>query len=156
LINRVTPHLYKLSPRNNPGKNFAIIVSDSGKGLILDCGLFPEETLDQIILGMRQHLGLKSIDAFWISHMHGEHFLLGPTLKRKYGAEAWTLDIIADKCENPRRYDYASMVSAYGDGFDGMKIDKRFRDGESIEWEGYRIQVDWMPGQTEVGCCLCL
>ena len=156
LINRVTPHLYKLSPMNNPGKNFAMIVSDSGKSLILDCGLFPEETLDQIILGMRQHLGLKSIDAFWISHMHGDHFLLGPTLKRKYGAEAWTLDIIADKCENPRRYDYASMVSAYGDGFDGMKIDKRFRDGESIEWEGYRIQVDWMPGQTEFGCCLWL
>ena len=156
LINRVTPHLYKLSPKNNPGKNFAIIVSDSGKGLILDCGLFPEETLDEIILGMRQHLGLKSIDAFWISHMHGDHFLLGPALKRKYGAAAWTLENIADKCENPRRYDYASLVSAYGDGFDGMKIDRRFRDGESIDWEGYRIQVDWMPGQTEFGCCLWL
>ena len=33
--------------------------------------------LDEIILGMREHLGLKQIDAFWISHMHGDHFLLG-------------------------------------------------------------------------------
>jgi glyoxylase-like metal-dependent hydrolase (beta-lactamase superfamily II) len=88
--------------------------------------------------------------------MHGDHFLLGPELKQKYGAEAWTLDIIADKCEHPRRYDYSALVAAYGDGFDGMKIEKPFKNGESVEWEGYTIQVDWMPGQTEFGCCLWL
>jgi len=155
LISQVTPHLYKLSHKTQ-GKNFAIIISDSGRGLILDAGLFPKAMLEEIIVGLRTHMGLKQIDAFWISHMHGDHFLLGPELKEKYGAKAWTLDRIADKCEFPRRYDYASLVSAYGDGFDGMKIDKAFRDGESIEWEGYKIQVDWMPGQTEFGCCLWL
>ena len=155
LINQVTPHLYKLSHKTQ-GKNFAIIISDRGHGLILDCGLFPKEMLEEIVLGLREHMGLKQIDAFWISHMHGDHFLLGPYLKEKYGAKAWTLDTIVDKCEHPRRYDYAALVSAYGDGFDGMKIDKGFRDGESIEWEGYKIQVDWMPGQTEFGCCLWL
>jgi glyoxylase-like metal-dependent hydrolase (beta-lactamase superfamily II) len=155
LINQVTPHLYKLSHKTQ-GKNFAIIISDNGRGLILDAGLFPKAMLEEIIVGLRAHMGLKQIDAFWISHMHGDHFLLGPELKEKYGAKAWTLDRIADKCEFPRRYDYAALVSAYGDGFDGMKIDKPFRDGESIEWEGYKIQVDWMPGQTEFGCCLWL
>jgi glyoxylase-like metal-dependent hydrolase (beta-lactamase superfamily II) len=155
LISQVTPHLYKLSHKTQ-GKNFAIIVADSGHGLILDCGLFPKPMLEEIIVGMRAQLGLKEIDAFWISHMHGDHFLLGPELKEKYGAKAWTLDRIVDKCENPRRYDYAALVSAYGDGFDGMKIDKGFRDGETIEWEGYTIHVDWMPGQTEYGNCLWL
>jgi len=155
LINQVTPHLYKLSHKL-PGKNFAILISDSGHGLILDAGLFPEAQLDEIILGLREHMGLKQIDAFWISHMHGDHFLLGPILKRKYGAQAWTLDRIVDKLEHPRRYDYSALVSAYKDGFDGMKIDKGFKDGESIEWEGYKIQVDWMPGQTENGCALWL
>lgn len=154
-INQVTPHLYKLSHQHQ-GRNFAIIVSDSGRGLVLDCGLFPKQTLEEIILGMREHMGLKQIDAFWISHMHGDHFLLGPTMKEKYGAEAWTLDSIVDRCEHPRRYDYAALVSAYGDGFDGMKIEKAFRDGETVQWEGYTIQVDWMPGQTEFGCCLWL
>lgn len=155
LLSQVTPHLYKLSHKTQ-GKNFAIIVADSGHGLILDCGLFPKEMLDEIILGLREHLGLKQIDAFWISHMHGDHFLLGPTLKEKYGAKAWTLQSIVDKCEYPRKYDYSALVSAYGDGFDGMKIDKGFRSGETVEWEGYKIQVDWMPGQTEFGCCLWL
>ncbi|MEM7478003.1 MAG: MBL fold metallo-hydrolase [Planctomycetota bacterium] len=154
-VNRVSPHIYKLS-REHPGKNFAMIVSDSGKGLVLDCGLFSEKMLDQIIAGMRQHLGLKEIDALWVSHMHGDHFLLGPVLQRKYGAKTWTLDRIANKCEQPLHYDYAALVSAYSDGIPGMRIDRRFRDGESIDWEGYKIQVDWMPGQTEFGCCLWL
>ena len=154
-INQVTPHLFKLSHLHQ-GRNFCILISDRGHGLVLDCGLFPAEILEEIILGLREHFGLKKIDAFWISHMHGDHFLLGPTLKERYGAKAWTLDRIVDRCEHPRRYDYAALVSAYGDGFDGMSIDKAFRDGETIQWEDYTIQVDWMPGQTEFGCCLWL
>lgn len=154
-LNQVTPHLYKLNDEFQ-GRNFSIIVSESGHGLILDCGLFPQKVLEEIILGLRQHKGLKQIDAFWISHMHGDHFLHGPLLRDKYGAKAWTLNKIVDRCENPRNYDYAALVSAYGDGFDGMPIDKGFADGESIDWEGYKIQVDWLPGQTEFGCCLWL
>jgi len=155
LISQVTPHLYKLSHQTQ-GRNFAIIVSDNGRGLVLDCGLLPAAQLEEIIVGMRAHLGLKEIDAFWISHMHGDHFLLGPVLKEKYGAEAWTLDSIVDRCEHPRAYDYAAMVSAYSDGFDGMQIDRAIKPGERIEWEGLTLQVDWMPGQTEFGCCLWL
>ncbi|WDI41423.1 MBL fold metallo-hydrolase [Bremerella sp. P1] len=154
-LNQVTPHLYKLNDEFQ-GRNFYMIVSDSGHGLILDCGLFPKAVLEEVILGLRQHKGLKQVDAFWISHMHGDHFLHGPLLKEKYGAKAWTLDKIVDRCENPRKYDYAALVSAYGDGFDGMPIDKGFTDGEVIDWEGYKIQVDWLPGQTEFGCCLWL
>jgi glyoxylase-like metal-dependent hydrolase (beta-lactamase superfamily II) len=155
LLNQVTPHLYKLN-HTMQGKNFSIIVSDNGKGLVLDCGLFPKETLEQIVGGMRATLGLKQIDAVWISHMHGDHFLLGRVLKEQYGAKAWTLDRIVDRCEHPRRYDYAALINTYGDGFDGMKIDRPIREGEVVEWEGYQIHVDWMPGQTEFGCCLWL
>lgn len=154
-LRQVTPHLYKLS-HDFLGRNFYMIIADDGHALILDCGLFPQKDLDEIIVGARQHLGLKQIDAFWISHMHGDHFLHGPRLKEKYGAEAWTLDKIVDRCEHPRSYDYSALVSAYGDGFDGMAIDKGFKDGESIDWHGHRIQVDWLPGQTEFGCCLWL
>ncbi|MBI1373295.1 MAG: MBL fold metallo-hydrolase [Phycisphaera sp.] len=155
LINQVTPHLYKLSHKTK-GKNFAIIIADDGHALVLDCGLFPEKMLDEILDGLREHMGLKQIDAMWISHMHGDHFLLGPVMREKHGAQMWTLDTIVDKCEHPRRYDYCALVSSYGDGFDGMPIDKGFRSGESVMWEGYRVQVDWMPGQTEFGCSLWL
>ena len=135
LMSQVTPHLYKLNPETL-GKNFAIIISDNGHGLVLDCGLFPEVLLHRLIQGMKKHFGLKQIDALWISHMHGDHFLLGPTLREKYGTKTWTLDRIADKCENPRRYDYAALNYSYGSKIDGKKIDKSVSDAETVDMTG--------------------
>ncbi|MBN2139037.1 MAG: MBL fold metallo-hydrolase [Sedimentisphaerales bacterium] len=154
-VHRVTPHLFKFN-RPNEGGNFSIIIADSGRALVSDCGLMSPEFLDRAIIRMRQHLGLKQIDAMVISHMHGDHFLLGEHMRTRYGAEIWTLDRIADKCEHPERYDYAAMIQSYNSGIDSLSIDRRLRDGEIVHWEGYRLQFDWMPGQTEFGCCLWL
>jgi len=154
-IFQVTPHLYKFN-RPGEGSNFSIIVADSGRAIISDCGLMSAEYLDRALAGMQAHLGLKHIDAMVISHMHGDHFLLGEHLRKKYGAQIWTLDRIADLCEHPERHDYAAMIQSYNSGIDRLAIDRRVRDGEVIEWEGLRLQVDWMPGQTEFGCCLWL
>jgi glyoxylase-like metal-dependent hydrolase (beta-lactamase superfamily II) len=151
---QVTPHLYMLDEKM-AGKNFSIIISDKGRGLLLDCGLFPESVLQRLVDDMKEHLGLKQIDACWISHMHGDHFTLGQALHRM-GVKLWTLDKIVDKCEHPRRYDYPALIQSYRDSFDGVKIDRPLRDGEVIEWEGYSLHIDWMPGQTEFGNCLWL
>ena len=152
-ITRVTPHLYKFSDAL-AGKNFAIIISDSGRGLLLDCGLFSEQLLAELVAEMRKHLGLKRIDALWINHMHGDHFTLGETLKKEYGAQIWTLDRIVDKVENPLRYDYCALITSYNLQYRGLKVDRPLRNGEVVEWEGLKLHVDWMPGQTEFGNCL--
>jgi glyoxylase-like metal-dependent hydrolase (beta-lactamase superfamily II) len=111
--------------------------------------------LQKLVSDMKQHLGMKQIDACWISHMHGDHFTLAPTLK-EMGVELWTMDSIVDKCENPRAYDYPALIHAYGDGFDGIKIDRVLKAGDVIKWQGYSLHIDWMPGQTEFGNALWL
>lgn len=35
-----------------------------------------------------------------------------------------------------------------------LKFDRTVRDGETIEWEGYSLSCDWMPGQTKYHSCL--
>ena len=152
---QVTPHLYKFSDLL-AGKNFTIIIADSGRALLLDCGIFPEIVLHSLVEQMKTHLGLKAIDAVWISHMHGDHFTLGAALKKHYGVKAWTLERIVDPIENPLRYDYCALITSYNREYEGLKIDRPIRDGEVIEWEGYKLHVDWMPGQTEFGNCLWL
>ena len=154
-IVQVTPHLYKFSDLL-AGKNFTIIIADSGRALLLDCGIFPEIVLHSLVEQMKTHLGLKGIDAVWISHMHGDHFTLGAALKKHYGVKAWTLERIVDPIENPLRYDYCALITSYNREYEGLKIDRPIRDGEVIEWEGYKLHVDWMPGQTEFGNCLWL
>jgi glyoxylase-like metal-dependent hydrolase (beta-lactamase superfamily II) len=153
-IVQVTPHLYMFGPEM-AGKNFAIIIADSGHALLLDCGLFPKLVLERIISDMREFLGLKQIDACWISHSHGDHFTLFPALK-DHGVKFWTMDTIADKCENPRYYDYPAMIGAYNAGFEQAKIDRILKAGDVIDWEGYKLHIDWMPGQTEFGNALWL
>jgi hypothetical protein len=46
------------------------------------------------------------------------------------------------------------MIPAYQAGFDSLHVDRAFERGERFEWEGYTFTVDWMPGQTEFGCCI--
>ncbi len=151
---QVTPHLYMFGPEM-AGKNFAMIIADSGHGLLLDCGLFPKLVLERIISDMKEFLGLKQIDACWISHSHGDHFTLFPALQ-EHGVKFWTMDTIADKCENPCFYDYPAMIGTYNAGFEKAKIDRILKAGDVIEWEGYKLHIDWMPGQTEFGNALWL
>ena len=150
---RVTEHLYKFK-RRDFWPNFGILIADSGRALVFDCGLIGRESLEQSLKAMQEQLGLKGIDAVLITHMHGDHFLDVPYLREKWGAKVWTGKDVAGPCEHPERYDYAAMIPAYGDGFDSLTIDRKFERGEKFEWEGYTFTVDWMPGQTEFGCCI--
>ncbi|MBK8091275.1 MAG: MBL fold metallo-hydrolase [Verrucomicrobiaceae bacterium] len=153
-IVQVTPHLYMFGPEM-AGKNFAILIADSGHALLLDCGLFPRLVLEQILRDMKKHLGLKKIDACWISHSHGDHFTLADVLK-EHGVKLWTMDSIVDKCQNPRAYDFPAMITNYGVPFESAKIDRVLKAGDVFDWEGYKLHIDWMPGQTEYGNALWL
>ncbi|MBV8879562.1 MAG: MBL fold metallo-hydrolase, partial [Planctomycetaceae bacterium] len=150
---RVLPHLYKFrGPNFYP--NFCLVIADSGRGLAVDCGLFDEKFLDATIGLMKERLGLQSIDVMIPTHMHGDHFLQGPHLRKTWGTKLWALDRMQPMCEHPERFDYAASIQAYGQAFDGKPIegvtfDRLFKDGESFDWEGFRFTVDWMPGQTE-------
>lgn len=156
---QVSPHLFKFK-RPYFWPNFGLILADSGHGLAVDCGLLDENFLDAALEGLRQHYGLKAIDAVIISHMHGDHFLEAPHLREKWGTKIWALDNMVDKMEHPERFDYSAPIQAYGkknaDGtpLEGVRVDRAFKPGESFLWEGERFTVDWMPGQTEFALCL--
>ncbi len=152
-VAQVSPHLFKFK-RTNFWPNFGLILADNGHALVVDCGLLEIKFLDASLDGLRQHFGLKAIDAVIITHMHGDHFLQAEHLREKWGTKIWALDNMVDKMEHPERFDYAAPIQAYGSGVDGVKVDRAFKSGESFEWQGYRFTVDWMPGQTEFALCM--
>lgn len=158
-VAQVSPHLFKFK-KPNFWPNFGLILADSGRALVVDCGLLDEKFLDTALAGLREHYGLKAIDAIVITHMHGDHFLEAPHLREKWGAKIWALDRMVATMEHPERFDYAAPIQAYGkkqaDGslLKGVHVDRAFKSGETFEWEGYKFTVDWMPGQTEFALCL--
>lgn len=150
---QITPHLFKFKgPDYWP--NFTLLLADSGHALLVDCGLADRQQLDRALALLKERYGLQQIDAVFITHMHGDHFLDVPYLREKYGAQAWTLDKVAILCRHPGRYDLAAPIQAYGAGFDSLACDREFTSGERFTWEGYTFTVDWMPGQTYYGCAL--
>jgi len=156
---QVTPNVFKFKRPDFFG-NFGLILARSGRALVVDCGLLDEGFLDAALEGMREHFGLKAIDAIVITHMHGDHFLEAPHLREKWGAPIWALDNMVDKMEHPEWFDYAAPIQAYGkknsDGTPmiGVTVDRALKPGERFTWEGYQFTVDWMPGQTEFALCL--
>lgn len=151
---QVSPHLFKFKGPNF-WPNFHMILADSGHALVVDCGLFDPTFLDRALQGMREKLGLRQIDAVIISHMHGDHMLEAPQLREKWGAQIWALDNMVDKCEHPERFEYSAPVQSYGKGLEGVRIDRAFKkSGETIDWEGFRFTIEWMPGQTEFALCM--
>ncbi len=149
---QTTKHLFKF--KEPYWGNFTLFLADSGRALMVDCGCVDAAKLDATLVQMQKRLGLKGIDAVLITHMHGDHIVQAPHIREKWGAKIWTLDRIAEQFEHPMRYPYVAPITAYGAGFDTVSIDRSFQSGEKFTWEGYELTVDWMPGQTEFGCCI--
>ena len=54
-----------------------------------------------------------SVQELSVRDQEGDHFTLGGALKRHFGVKLRTLDRIADKIENPLRYDYCALITSY-------------------------------------------
>jgi glyoxylase-like metal-dependent hydrolase (beta-lactamase superfamily II) len=153
---QLTPHLYKFRGPNY-AVNFAMLLADNCHALIIDCGLFNREFLDTAIQRMRDRLGLKVIDAVFVTHMHGDHGMEADYMRTKYGAKLWTMEGVDDKFERPWDYDLCALLPSYqdpGKGLGPFQFDRVLRNGEVIEWEGIPLCCDWMPGQTKYHACL--
>jgi len=150
---QVTKHLFKFrGPEFWP--NFHMILADNGHALIVDCGLFKKEFLDKSIALMKERLGLKQIDVVLVTHMHGDHCLEAPHLRDMHGAKIWTMNRVVAPVSRPLHFDYCAQVNTYGKGIDSIAFDKVFQEGDTFTWEGIKLTVDWMPGQTEFALCL--
>ncbi|MEN9672334.1 MAG: hypothetical protein RL553_599 [Planctomycetota bacterium] len=150
---QVTKHLFKFrGPEFWP--NFHMILADNGHALIVDCGLFKKEFMDKSIALMKERLGLKQIDVVLVTHMHGDHCLEAPHLRDMHGAKIWTMNRVVAPVSRPLHFDYCAQVNTYGKGIDSIAFDKVFQEGDTFTWEGFKLTVDWMPGQTEFALCL--
>lgn len=150
---QVSKHLFKFrGPEFWP--NFHMILADNGHALVVDCGLFKKEFLDKSITLMKERLGLKQIDVVLVTHMHGDHCLEAPHLRDAHGAKIWTMNRVVAPVSRPLHFDYCAQVNTYGKGIDSMTFDRVFQEGDTFTWEGFKLTVDWMPGQTEFALCL--
>ena len=120
---------------------------------MVDCGL-ERSFSDKILESMKSKYGLKQIDALIVTHIHVDHYPIAPYLRQKWWIPVWALENMVPIMEQPERFNFPAMMWAYKAGFDTLQVNRAFKPGEKLQWEGYNFTIDWMPGQTEYALCM--
>ena len=138
---------------------FYVLLSDSGKAMFIDYGhgsrphmhtssdheglesmRFVEHHLKQL----RRDFGVETFDLVVPTHIHDDHTCGIPHLQRHYGTRCFALEQVARVLEDPAAW--ASTPCTFPVP---IRIDRKLKDGDRFEWEEYRFDIHFAPGQTE-------
>ena len=144
-IEVVTPHL--LSVRA-PVAHFHVL-HDDGAALFFDYGFarwehmgagmrFVEHTLDEL----REQHGIERVEVVVPTHYHDDHVAGVPYLQSRFGSEVWAFERFAHFLERPTAY---RVPCLYPEPID---VTRRIREGDEIEWHGFRFVAHHNPGHT--------
>jgi glyoxylase-like metal-dependent hydrolase (beta-lactamase superfamily II) len=93
---------------------------------------------------LRQEQKLGPVEVALCSHAHFDHYDgIYSLLDREDGCKVWTLDRVAAPITDPR------LLRAPFLDVRPLRVDRRFKDGESATWREYRFRFHFLPGQTE-------
>lgn len=156
-MEEISPHL--LWGTEMTCSNFYVIKADNGKTMLIDYPYsstplflaalhtpepfgrlrFIEHHLDEL----RDAWGVTSFDVVVPTHIHDDHTCGIPHLQRHYGTRCWALDRVAEVIEAPHQWNTPCLLEQ------PIPLDRRFHDGETFEWEGFKFEIVFYPGQTE-------
>ncbi len=155
-LKRVLPHLL-VSPHSCC--TFYVLISDSGKALLIDYGAAStdhfyshlrhfeswevQRFVEHSLRELKENYGIKSIDAVIPTHYHDDHTCGIPHLQTRHGVELWALEEMVNILENPHEYNVPCLLPF------PMKVDRPIGEGKEVEWEEYSLKVVHFPGQTE-------
>lgn len=135
---RLTKHIWQMRQFVMKGVGY-LIVADSGRAMLWDMNEGEVHYLDE----MKKITGFKSIDLITSSHYHDDHTCGINAVKRKFGAQFWIMDHMADVYRRPMAYNLPCLCH------EPIQVERILHDGEQIVWEGLRLQFFYLPGQTE-------
>lgn len=116
----------------------AYLIKDK-KVLLIDAGLRP--------------LNLPKIDILLLTHCHLDHIGMAAALQKKTGCETWMSEAEAKFFQANRSEASASEFFSMPVDLD-FKINRKLKDGETIELGTTTLRVFVTPGHTPGGLCL--
>jgi glyoxylase-like metal-dependent hydrolase (beta-lactamase superfamily II) len=129
--------------------NFYVLLGDAGEALFFDYGFagehhfkagfrFVEHSLDVL----RDRFGVERPAVVVPTHYHDDHVAGIGFLHRRFDTEVWAFDGFADVLERPWRYRIPCLWQA------PVRISRRIREGETIDWNGTTLETRHAPGHT--------
>jgi glyoxylase-like metal-dependent hydrolase (beta-lactamase superfamily II) len=140
-LSRVLPHLIYVCDTTY------LILSESGKGMIIDYGYVGQQYIDTLT----KDFGLKKIDLITITHYHDDHCARVPELQYYQAADRFypfsevqvcTIEELADVLEKPGAYRLPCLPPV------SIHPQKVLKSGTRMKWEEYELYFYHQPGQT--------
>jgi glyoxylase-like metal-dependent hydrolase (beta-lactamase superfamily II) len=115
-----------------------LLVSDSGKGFVLDVG---GKTSLESLRQIRKDQLIQGIDGFFATHVHNDHTAAVAEASVEFGAPVYAVEEVADVLEHPGNW-FLPGVSPNATG-----PVNRVADGEVMQWEEFTFTYRFYPGQ---------
>jgi glyoxylase-like metal-dependent hydrolase (beta-lactamase superfamily II) len=152
-LSRVTEHVWRTT--QTASINY-FLVSNSGKVLAIDYGYheargvlageyakpYRRRALLHSLEALKAETGIDRIDVALISHFHDDHVCGVPLLQRVQGTRCWATDAFADLLANPDAHCFPCNWPQ------ALRIDKRIREDETVQWEEFTFHFGRMNGHT--------
>jgi glyoxylase-like metal-dependent hydrolase (beta-lactamase superfamily II) len=146
-FNKVSDHLIAAM---HPTANFYVLRADSGEVLLFDYGFpsydhgggavcrFVEHSLSEL----ERDYGVARPGVVIVTHYHDDHVAGIPYLQREFGTEVWAYENMVDILQQPHAHRIPCLWP------EPITVDRVLREGEIVEWNGYRFKVHHNPGHT--------
>ncbi|MCJ7738180.1 MAG: MBL fold metallo-hydrolase, partial [Anaerolineae bacterium] len=122
-----------------PGTTSFVVTSDSGTGLLVDCG--SDAVLDTLQQWQAEDR-LKRIDCCWITHYHDDHVDALERGRQALGFAVCTDEHVAEILEHPTRF-FLPCISPTS-----APVARKTHDGESWQWHEFTLTGFHFPGQS--------
>ena len=116
-----------------------MLVSQSGAGFVMDIG---SPGIFQQLKRMLAEGVIRRVDGLWVTHYHFDHTAGIPDFQAEFDVPCIADRLLADVLTQPSAWRLPCLDPR------PMPVHRPTEDGESWEWEEFRLTAYFLPGQT--------
>ena len=116
-----------------------LIISENKEAFVMDCG---SPNIIKQIQQLQEDNEISEVTQFWVTHYHDDHVNSIPEFQEIFQCETITDSIVADVISNPTAYRLPCISPAI------TRVDRVTSDGESWNWNEFKMTAYHFPGQT--------
>ncbi|MFO1063882.1 MAG: MBL fold metallo-hydrolase [Pirellulales bacterium] len=116
-----------------------LIVSDSGRAFLIDCGY------DRVIEAVQKMIDtqlISGVDGIFVTHYHDDHTDRVQAAAEKFHCPVYALNEYADILSRPHAYRMPAMTDI------PIQNIQSLTDGHSMKWHEYDLSFHFFPGQA--------